>query len=253
MKRYYRFFVFFLIPLLLFSCRPLKLSAVRVEKPIQIEGKTNDWPQAQPVVLADSGLTVRAAHDGTHLYLAITSEPVESRRAYLRSGITAWVDVNGGKSKQVEIRFPASRLVQTNRIRGGFWQSLTAEEKKRASEKLEKQAKGVLVINRMNNRCRIFPAGELEEFQAASTRSRESRIIEMKIPMQFYAHFLTLELPLEQQTVGIGITTDQMTAERFPQPPMRGIVPGRRGTGGFPGSDFQEERKEIWLEVHLEK
>jgi hypothetical protein len=129
MKLNFRLFLFFLIPLLIFGCRTTKITSTLVTTPIPIDGNMADWPKTSPVLLADSSVTVRVANDGMNLYLAVETKDPENMLDFRRAGITVWADLKGGKSKQVEIHFPAGLFATFDRNLGGFWQSLTPEEK----------------------------------------------------------------------------------------------------------------------------
>jgi hypothetical protein len=257
MKINFRLFGFLLIPLFIFGCRTTKITSTLVTTPIPIDGNMADWPKRSSVLLADSSVTVRVANDGINLYLAVETNDPEYMLDFRRSGITLWVDLNGGKSKQVEIHFPAGLYAIFDRNRGGFWQSLTPEEKERASDKLDLLAKGILVINKANEKSYNFPASNPSGFAAAYSKSRNQTTIEMRIPLQFQEDFLTMKLPLKQKTLGIGISTGSRLTGGFQRPGMAGPEEGmgrRRGYGrrGHYQSS-SSENKEFWLEVNLAK
>lgn len=254
MKLNFRLFLFFLIPLLIFGCRTTKITSTLVTTPIPIDGNMADWPKTSPVLLADSSVTVRVANDGMNLYLAVETKDPEYMLDFRRAGITVWADLKGGKSKQVEIHFPAGLFATFDRNLGGFWQSLTPEEKDRASDKLDQLTKGILVVNQANEKFQDFPADNPSGFAAAYSKSRSQATMEMRIPLQLQEDFLTMSLTADQKTVGIGISTGNRYTGSFQRPVMGGPEGGRRGYGRRgPYQSSSSENKEFWLEVSLAK
>jgi len=244
---YLMFLVFFLV----FSgCKSTSLTSSQVTLPLPMKGTLEGWPQTSPAVLADSSISVRAAHDDMYLYLAVQSDDPEYRIDLQRTGLTVWVDEKGGKSKQVEIHFPAADFARFNRNRGGFWQSLADSEKVQAAKKLDELEGGVLVINHKNNSYRDFPADSPGGFAAAMARPGRFETIELRIPLQFQEEFLTLKVPRNQKTIGIGIATGGRKGGGFSGREGRGRR-GYRGTSVPAGGSL--EKKEFWLEVTLAK
>ncbi len=256
MKPKYFYLLALFLPLIFSGCKTIGLNSSRLAQPLEINGTLDNWPKAFPVFLADSSISIQAANDDMYLYLAISTDDPEYREDFRHTGLTMWVDLKGGKSKQVEIHFPASTHARFNARQGGFWQSLTEEEKTRASEELDQLAGGVLVYNQNIKQALNFPANDASGFAAATSRFDGEKIIEIRIPLQFQKDFLAMELPQGQKTVGIGIETGGRTRGGF-QPPNSGERPGAMRRGGFGGrssrSRFIAESKEFWLEVHLAK
>jgi hypothetical protein len=237
--------------LLVFAgCKSVSLTSSRLSSPLPVQPSLEGWPSATPVYLADSSITVRAANDGMNLYLAVQSDDPEYRIDLQGTGLTVWVDENGGKSKRLEIHFPAAYFARLNRIRGGFWQSLSDSEKVRATEKLDELEGGVLVINHQNDQYRDFPADSPSGFAAAISKPARLETIVMRIPLKFEEEFLTLKLPPKQKTVGIGIATGGVTGGTSSE--GRGFSRGRFGRGSVPAGGSLEQ-KEFWLEVSLAK
>jgi hypothetical protein len=250
MKTCWTYLMSVVIMLIFSGCKSTPLTSSRLTSSLSVEATLGGWPPASPVYLADSSITVQAANDNMNLYLAVQSDDPEYRIDLQRTGLTVWVDEKGGRSKQVEIHFPAAYFARFNRIRGGFWQSLSDSEKVRASQKLDQLEGGVLVINHQNDQYRNFPANSPTGFAAAISVPARLETIVMRIPLQFEKEFLTLKLPPKQKTVGIGLATGGVTG---------GVSSGRRGfsRGGFRRGSVPAggslETKEFWLEVSLAK
>ena len=257
MKINYRSFAFLLFSFLILGCRSTKITSTLLTNPIKIDGNVDEWPKTIPVVLADSSITVRAVNDKQNIYLAVETNDPEYMLDFQRSGITFWVDLYGGKSKQIEAHFPSGLFASFDRNRGGFWQSLSQEEKEQATEKISQLARGILVINRANDRFQDFPANNPTGFAAAYTKTRKLAIMELRIPLQFQESFLTMELPDNQKSVGIGFQTGSRISSGFQRREMSGPGEGmedgrgygRRGSYGGGSS----ENKVFWLEVYLAK
>jgi hypothetical protein len=254
MKLAFQLFAFLLFPILIFGCRTTKITSTLVTTPITIDGNMADWPKTSSVLLADSSVTVRVANDGMNLYLAIETKDPEYMLDFRRAGITVWADLNGGKSKQVEMHFPAGLFATFDRNLGGFWQSLTPEEKDRASDKLDQLTKGILVVNQANEKFQDFPADNPSGFAAAYSKSNNQATMELRIPLQFQENFLTMSLPADQKTVGIGISTGGRFTGSFQRPVVGGPEGGRRGYGRRGSYQSNSgENKDFWLEVSLAK
>jgi len=254
MKSTFQLFAFLLFPLLIFGCRTTKITSTLVTNPITIDGNMADWPKTSAVWLADSSVMVRVANDRMNLYLAVETKDPEYMLDFRRAGITVWADLNGGKSKQVEMHFPAGLFASFDRNLGGFWQSLTPEEMNQASDKLDQLAKGILLVNQATEKFQDFPADNPSGFAAAYSKSRKQAAMELRIPLQFQEDFLTMSLPTDQKTVGIGISTGNRFTRNTQRPMIGGPEGGRRGygrRGSYQSSSG--ENKEFWLEVSLAK
>jgi hypothetical protein len=257
MKLKYRSLIFLLFPLLILGCGSTKITSTFLTNTIKIDGNVDEWPKTAPVILADSSITVRAANDRQNIYLAIETNDPEYMLDFQHSGITFWVDLYGGKGKQVEAHFPAGLYASFDRNRGGFWQSLNQQEKEQATEKISQLARGILVINRANDRFQDFPADNPTGFAAAYTRNRKLAIMELRIPLQFQEPFLTMELPDNQKSVGIGFQTGSRISGGFQRQEMSGPGESMEGGRSFgrrgPYGGGSSENKDFWLEVYLAK
>ncbi len=255
-RKAFLFFIF-LFPALFLSCRQVPVTSHWVSQPPPIDAKLTDWQQAKPVFIADSSLKIMAENDGTNFYLGLSTDDPEYQEYFRRSGITLWIDPQGGKSKRVAVYFPASTYARFNTNRGGFWQSYTAEEKDRAVKHLSNLRRGIMVVNNSTDEYRDFPGVEPQGFAAAYAWPENLLIVEVRIPLQYQSDFLTLNLPEKQQQVGIGIGMGGLVRREF-EPPETGEEKSLENEFSQPRrSSFRQqhisEQKEFWLEVNLAK
>lgn len=240
---------------MLTGCHTVSVKSQKVSQAPPIDGSLDGWSHKAAAVLGDSSVTLWSEHDNNYLYLAVRSRDPEYREDFRRAGITVWVDLNGGKSKDLEVLFPALTSVRFNRNQGGFWQSYTAEEKALVEEKLKKQEKGVLVIDHKGDKQQVFPAGTSGEFDAASDISKGVLVVELQIPLHYNDSTLHIDLPPGQKKIGVGIGMGYHrpgVASNSHYGRGESGYMGRQGSGGGGMRMGLSEWKEFWLEVNLE-
>lgn len=228
--------------------------------PPTIDGRMEEWQQASLAIFDNVHIAVGVGNDSTYLYLAARVADDWLRQAIQSSGFTLWLSPEGGSSKELEIRFPASRSAQTGTLRGGFWRSMTEDQRGRARSRLDEQQNGLLVIDQRFVDSRDFRPNSPDGFGAAIGETNGLASFEARIPFSLQLYFEG-RAPLNRGgKIGIGIELTpspmpgrEFTDTRMPGEGSRGSVGGRgRVPGSFsPRARSSSQSSEIWLEVTL--
>ncbi len=253
---------------LIASCNGLETESTWGETPMVIDGLADDWRGISIFYLEDNNASLGFANDSTRLYILLRFRDPRWASTIRRSGLTFWIDAEGGKSKDFRIRY-----------RGG-----PSQEELRAS-------RGETVPGDMDRPMDMMMP---DTNQPLFTCLDEGRIVEMEIPVDGSAGpaaafsldegFFTYEfsLPLEEssvryyglsvvpgQWVGVGAKWGEVGRQggSIPGNPggMGGHLPGGGGKGGGRGGGMSgggrrggggqrpemPEAQEVWLTTRL--
>ena len=161
---------------LMSGCSGGSVQSMFVSTPPRIDGDLSEWQKIPVALFDDRKIAMGAMNDGQYLYVAGRCVEEELTRSIKRSGLTVWIDPEGKKSKDLELRYPASRDAQPDQTRGGFWQIMSDDQKKKASEKLDQMKKGVLLIDKHVIDSRVFVPDTAGGFASAIAESNGRRL-----------------------------------------------------------------------------
>lgn len=82
-----------------------KLPSVWSGQAIKVDGQISDWPENSGLFLSEQKATIAASNDSKYLYLQFRTRDLRWIRAIQSTGLTFYVDPNGGKKKDFFIRF----------------------------------------------------------------------------------------------------------------------------------------------------
>jgi hypothetical protein len=239
------------------GCNDASLRSVLVSSPPRIDGELAEW-QTIPVTLFDEKkVAIGAMNDGQFLYVAGRCAEPELTRSIQRSGLTLWIDPDGNKNKDLELRYPASGDSQPDQTRGGFWQVMTDEQRAKASGKLDQMNRGVLVIDKHAIASRRFPSDSTDGFAAAIAESNGILFFEIRIPFHIEQYFPGRPALTDRQSVSIGLGAAgssrrgqnlNSASGRTPFGQSGGMMGSGRRRGASRGS-FDES--DVWVEVAI--
>jgi hypothetical protein len=248
------------ILILLTGCSAQQIESNWARRSPTIDGNMEEWKSASLIVFEDLEVSASAGNDSLFLYLAGRLANATFQRIVGQTGLVIWLDPEGGRRKDLEIHFPASRIGSANLSRGLFWEGLTGEQKAKARGKAEEMARGVLVINRKSIESRVFLPGNVEGFSVAIAQEEGLLSFEARIPLQIGKLFSKFSSIQAGQIVGIGVGLSESRRDMSLGGDLEGVMPmgnpglsGRSGAPGGFGSGGSREpvKKEIWLEVGL--
>lgn len=227
------------IVLLLSGCgKPELVSQWRGERSIVIDGDDGDWRNARHL-LEKENLVYGMLNDAEYLYLYFNLSDRRRQMQIARSGLSVWLDANGGKGRSFGVHYPLAMketdLPETGpglsgggRGRGGGRSpggraALDPAQLDRLMERLvarrDFQILGPLSDQRTSSSGRIIAGIEV-----AASWSEGRLIYELKVPLTRDAEHAYAVGVREGKPLGVGIEA--------PLPDFRG---GRRGGGGFAG------------------
>ena len=253
---------------LLASCNSLETESAWSETPMSVDGLADDWRGTNISYLEDNSASLGLANDSTRLYILLRFRDPRWASTIRRSGLTFWIDAEGGKSKDFQLRY-----------RGG-----PSQEELRAF-------RGETAPRDMDRRMDMMMP---DTNQPLFTCLDEGRIIEMEIPtdgslgpaaaFSLDEGFFTYEfsLPLEEssvryyglsvvpgQWVGVGAKWGEVGRQGGGIPGGPGGMGGRPSGGGGKGGGMgggisgggrrggggqrseMPEGQEIWLTTRL--
>ncbi len=250
------------------SCNSLEIESTWSETPMVIDGLADDWRGINISYLEDNNASLGFANDSTRLYILMRFRDPRWASTIRRSGLTFWIDAEGGKSKDFRIRYRGGPTMEEI-------QSMSGAPSPRHIERRPEM---------------MAPDTSLPLFTCLD----EGRIVEMEIPtdgslgpaaaFSLDEGFFTYEfsLPLDEssvryyglsvipgQWVGIGAKWGEVGRQggSIPDGPggMGGRLPGGGGKGGGRGGGMSgggrrggggqrpemPEAQEVWLTTRL--
>ncbi len=254
-----------LLPLLVLpfnGCNDEPVRSSFVSPPPRIDGDLAEWKDVPVRVFREKNIAVGALRDSSYLYIAARCADEEINRTIRRRGLTMWIDPDAGERKDLELHYPSSGYESPDPTRGGFWDSMTDDERARAFDRLGRFRNGVLVIDKRGILSRLFPPDSSEGFAAASAESKGILTIEVRIPLHPELYFPSYAAISPREKIRIGIAAGAGTRQNpsgrgentggpmgYPSGGRtgygrRGINPRQPASGG--GSD-------LWVDVLLSK
>lgn len=250
-----------LMSVILLSCKEEEVKSTWVRSPVTIDGSVEEWNQSPFVVFQEEHLALSLSNDSTYLYLAGRTSDAALQRLIERLGVTLLVDPEGGSSEELEVRFPAGGISGFREGRGGFWESMTEEQRAKALKQIEEMRNGILVIDHRNVESRVYPARTAEGFAAGIASSTGLLTFEARIPIHIEKYFSGFGALGTTGKVGIGIKLSRIRSpeggENSGRPggfagPRGGRGRGGGGMGRPPrGGQASDDATDVWLGVLL--
>ncbi len=87
------------------SCKSLEIESTWSETPMSIDGLADDWSGGIISYLKDNSASLGFRNDDERLYILFRFRDPRWASTIRRSGLTFWIDAEGGKSKDFQIRY----------------------------------------------------------------------------------------------------------------------------------------------------
>jgi hypothetical protein len=239
--------------LALVGCGKTSVQSTRTLQAPAIDGYLTDWKAIFPLKL-DKHTQLYVSNDDSSLYFAANLS--KQGKMMFPANLTLWLDPKVEKNKDWTVYFPAATHAEFDKYRGGFWNSLTAEQKTEVSARLDSLRQGVLVVNEKAGFRRLYLPCENEEFALVIKTSDDSLTVEAKIPFTFDSNFQNSIATQTPHSLGIGFIINAAPKIAIgTQPP--GMPPRFASRKAPPDSALApkkepiNEPKEVWLEVIL--
>ncbi len=218
---------------------------------VTIDGNLQEWEGASFIDIGDERISIAAKNDSVYLYIAGEIHDNELSERIRRTGLKLYLDYRGGRRKDVSISYPAFGRLTSSPVLGGFYDTLTEDQRERFDRNFERKRNGIMLEVPDLNIREITPVDALSDFSVAI----DNNTFEAQIPLDHSARrklYSRAELP---EAIGIGLIVESpitMTA----QGPMR--TRGQMGAPGGgpvitrqPGSMQRTEETEIWFSVEF--
>ncbi len=250
---------------LLGGCKTQEISSHWSAHPMQVDGQMTDWTGIPAHYLEDSGVQLGLCNDNQDLYVLFRFNNQVWARAIRMGGVTIWLDNSGRKERNFGIRYtggPSPSEMQQAGMgnRGGFWENLTPEQKKRFLQREARMANRISVINKEGNVETTIPANGSSGLAAGFGVLQGVYTYEFRIPLQKgdISHYGIGTQP--GQTISLGLEwggmgredRQRMREEMGGRPPGggKGVMGGWGGHGDRPGSQ-PPGKQEIWVKTVL--
>ncbi len=234
-------FIFFIAAFALTGCDKVELQSQWRTHPIIIDGSNTDWTEDSPYFDKNSRILISILNDEDDLYIRLLTRSETTRRIFLRTGFTVWIDDTGDTEKKFGIQFPLPRQRLTGK-------ALTDHKPRTGmQESLIDSRYNLAILNDESGNRQTIPLTRAAEMgiQVRLGMKQGYLIYELKIPVTW---------PQENRTLGIGFETGTIEKPSGNGRGGRGGGGGGRGKKGGKSGQYGDRRPEpveIWAKVHL--
>lgn len=261
---------------LLAGCNNQTVQSYWSAEPVQIDGQMTEWTGKPTSYLEKSGVQLGLRNDSENLYVLFRFSNQEWARLIRMGGVTLWLDNSGKEKKDFGLRYTGgpslSEMAQPGTSgEGGFWDSLSPEQKERLMQRQEVQADQLKVIYKKSGQEISIPANDSGGPAASFASPQSVYTYEFRIPLRKsnlsdYAIGAqprqTISLGLEWGGINMG---DRQSMRQERGGGMSGCGGGRGGRGGGrggwsggpsgggrrgPGTQ-PSEKQELWVKTKL--
>ena len=229
---------------LLSGCNEVDIQSHWRSSSIVMDGSRQGWSEDVRYLDKDSQVLVTIMNDKRYLYIRMTTRNETTKRLFLRTGFTLWIDDSGGTNKKFGIQFPLPRQ--------SYMPGSMPDYKPRTGieDQLEDSRYNLAILHGDGGRRETMPVRQAEE-----------REIFVNLTMEQSHLVYELKAPLDNAS-DTGIIGVKFESGKLERPSGRGGGGGKgggrgggrggggRGKGGqYSGSPPQAI--EVWAMVHL--
>ena len=253
--------------ILLVGCKTQEVQTNWSAEPVKVDGEMTEWPGGSTVYFEDLGVQLGLRNDNQNLYLLFRFSDQAWARAIRMGGVTLWLDNSGKKKKDFGIRYAGGPpLSEPQKMvtpsRGGFRETMTAEQQQRLRDMEEAAADQITVIDRKSNQEIALPPDGSDGPAVCFASPQGIYTYEFSIPLAKDNVFDCGIGAQPGQEICLGLEWGGMSKEDR-QKMMRGMGPGRGdgppgGTGGGRGGGPRSgpgmrapEKQELWVKIQL--
>lgn len=257
------------------GCKTQEVSSHWSAQPVQVDGQMTDWAGIPTTYFEDSAVQLGLCNDSDRLYVIFRYNNQTWARLIRMGGLTLWLNNSGKKKKDFGIRYtggPSLSEMQGQGMagEGGFWESLTPEQKKRLQQR-KAMTDQITVVGKKDQPEVALPVDGFRGLAVASADLKGVYTYEFSIPLKKIdlASYGLDAQPGQPICLGLewGLSEEdrqRMMKEMGGGPPgggrggMGGGLPGGGGGGmggrGGPGGGSRPQmpgKQEIWVKTVL--
>jgi len=209
---------------------------------IKIDGKADDWPSLAGMILKDENAAVAVANDDSSLYFIFRTTDERWVRAISMSGITLYLDIDGGKHKDFYLKFtggPPPEMMRRN-MEGRQTEEIPGNYRGMEEPRREREHRGSQLMLYIKDRLseKDIPLDGAQGPAAAFDTSLGFYTYEFRVPLD-YGKPLDFGLGVKRdKKIGIGLVWGDMEGMMKRERPDGGGL-GGMGDGGFPGGGME--------------
>lgn len=250
---------------LLAGCGSQKVESVWLDREIVVDGLDAEW-EGLKVYVEKANVAIGVVNDDHWLLICATTVDRAVQMQVVRQGLEVWFDPDGGKDRELGIRFSSGRPGEgmRERMRGGM-----RGEGRVDPRQLEEMFDKLL----LNGRIEVLAPEDggigtvflhPNSVEANMSYDRGRLVYELKVPLSRGP--TDIGIPVAKGHVGLGVATPELDLEQIRERRSRmragggmpgggfgggrgGGVRGGRGGGGFRGGRL--EPVELWVKVAL--
>ncbi len=173
------------------GCESKTIESNWAETSVTVDGDSDDWPEHHLHHFEENKLVAGVMNDQNNLYLLFRTNDRVSARRFPFTTTTVWFDATNRKKKDFGISYPGyspngnleRKRPAAEDLRGGFWESLTEEQKERLQKKRAEMHGMIKVIDKSRGEDELIPPGE-EKGPAVGYSHEKSGVhtFELRIP-----------------------------------------------------------------------
>jgi hypothetical protein len=211
------------------SFKTFQIRSLPPEHQVIIDGKADDWA-GRLFMVEGQKISVGFLNDRDYLYVCLRTDDGAMQRQILRSGLTVWIDPQGGGKKVLGIKYPVGLSSSEQRM----WREEKPEETEEPSE-VGGNLTDVEIIRQGYPEPEALDIANAEGVELKAATAGKSFVYELKIPLaQSGQEAIGVGAPAGG-TVGIGFETGKVDLNSLPRGPG-GIAGGAAGmppVGGY--------------------
>jgi len=250
---------------LLGGCKPQEVPSHWIGQPVKVDGEMTDWQGIPTTYFKENDAQLGLCNDSENLYILFRFSNQLWARAIRLRGLTIWLDSSGKKRGDFGLRYlggssPSEMQEAGTGGQGGFWESLTSEQKKHFLQRQAVMANRITVINKEGNVETTIPANGSRGPAADFGVLQGVYTYEFRIPLQKgdISNYGIGTQPGQAISLGLewgGTSRDDRQHVRKKmggRPPGggKGVMGGWGEHGGRPGSQ-PPGKQEFWVKTNL--
>lgn len=234
---------------LLYGCNEIVLRQSKTFSSVNVDGNLSEWEILSFSSYNKDRVKLGYSKDENYIYIAGITTDKDITRQAASNGLTVWIDPSGNKRKdlEMEVKLPQSKRIDY--YKGGFFASLSKEQKKNVLHKIDSLKQGIIVKDKKADKSfRFFERGN-NSFAGKLYFTPDTLIFEIKIPITINEVFTSVKPLTDESIFGLStsINMNEFQENQGPFPAMDGRM---KGNGMDRNESYRRpEILEIWFKV----
>ena len=208
----------------------MSLVSNSLDREIVVDGSEEEWVDVLTPI-EDKNFAIGVINDDEYLYVSLVTATPEVRNQILMSGMTLWLDPEGGKDKQVGIRFPLG-LMETGMPPGG---PMAMQREPELMEQFFNESLNEFEhISKSKGQTVRWIRSEVEDIEIDAASNTGTFTYELKMPLSSELLGYALDVT-PGQAIGVGLETPEIDREALREQMQErgGMGDGMGNRGGF--------------------